>query len=262
MKTKTALITGATGGIGQEFTRILAQKGYRLILVGRDEKKLKQLVKTLQKSPTAHHYFVCDLGKEKDLISLTKNFPNVDLLINNAGFGDYGFYPTLSWEKQKQMIQVNVTALAYLCHFYLKGMIKKGKGQILNVASTAGTKPAPFTSNYVGTKAFVIQFSKSLSVALKGTDITVSCLLPGPTATEFWKKAGMWEKVKNEFHRFDKPKEVAKYGIYLLEKGKISGIYGPHNKAKQLIKDLLPEKVWFWLVRKYLLPKNFGLKNN
>lgn len=255
MKTKTALITGATGGIGQEFARILAQKGYRLILVGRDKKKLQQLFKTLQLDPTTHQYFVCDLSQEKDLLNLTKSYPAVDLLINNAGFSDYGFYPNLSWEKQKQMIQVNIVTLSYLCHFYLKGMVKKGNGQILNVASTGGTKPTPFTSIYTGTKAFVIQFSQSLALELKGTNIIVSCLLPGSTSTEFWQKAGMSAKVKGKLDRFDKPSEVAKYGIYLLEKSKISGIYGFRNKIKQLIKNFLPEKIWFWLIRRHMLPK-------
>lgn len=260
MKPKTALVTGATGGIGKEFARVLAQKGYRLILVGRDEKKLQRLIKTLKTNLAVHQYFVCDLSEEKDLASLTKSYPEVDLLINNAGFSDYGFYPNLSWERQKQMIQVNVTALTYLCHFYLKGMVKKGNGQILNVASTGGTKPGPFTTTYTGTKAFIIQFSQSLALELKGTNITVSCLLPGPTATQFWQKAGMSAKVKGKFDRFDKPSEVAKYGIYLLEKGEISGIYGFRNKIKQLIKNLLPEKVWFWLVRKHMLPRNLDLK--
>lgn len=260
MKTKTALITGATGGIGQEFARILSQKDYRLILIGRNEKKLQQLVKELSPNSKLHQYFVCDLSKEKDLLNLTKSYPAIDLLINNAGFSDYGFYPNLSWEKQKQMIQVNVVALSYLCHFYLKGMVKKGNGQILNVASTGGTKPAPFTSIYTGTKAFVIQFSQSLALELKGTNIIVSCLLPGPTSTEFWQKAGMSAKVKGKLDRLDKPSEVAKYGIYLLEKNKISGIYGFRNKIKQLIKNFLPEKIWFWLIRKHMLmlsKKNF-----
>lgn len=262
MKTKTALITGATGGIGQEFTRILAQKGYRLILVGRDEKKLRKLIKTLEKRSVEHQYFVCNLACEKDLIRLTKKYPKVDLLINNAGFDDYGFYPKLAWKKQKQMIQVNLIAPAYLCHFYLKSMMKEDKGQILNVASTAGTRSAPFHSTYVGTKAFLIQFSKSVAVSLKGTNITVSCLLPGPTAVaQFWKKANMWEKVKEGFDHFAKPSEVAKYGINLVEKGKISGVYGFKNKTKQLVKIFLPDKIWFWVVRKHMLPKNFNLKD-
>lgn len=194
------------------------------------------------------------------MLNLTKSYPQIDLLINNAGFGDYGFYPKLAWEKQKQMIQVNVMALAYLCHYYLRGMVKRGYGQILNVASTAGTKSAPFTSSYVGTKAFVIKFSESLALELKGTGVTVSCLLPGPTATGFWQEAGMLKKVKENIERFDKPSEVAKYGLNLLEKGEISGIYGFQNKIKQLIKNFLPEKIWFWLIRRHMLSKTINLK--
>lgn len=255
MKSKTALITGSTGGIGQEFVQILVQKGYQLILVDRNEKKLKQLIKTLQTTSKKHQAFLCDLSKEKDLLALTKKYPEVDVLINNAGLREYGLYPNLSWEKEKQIIQVNVIALAYLCHFYLKTMLKRGQGKILNVASTAGTKPAPFGSSYVGTKAFVIQFSKSLSLELKGTGVTVGCLLPGPTATVgFWQKAGMWEKVKKNFNHFDQPSKVARYGIRLLEKGEISGIYGYRNKIKQLIKNFLPDPIWFWLIRRHMLP--------
>lgn len=255
METKTALITGATGGIGREFAKILAQKGHQLILVAKDENKLQRLIKIIQKKHMTHQYFVCDLSCEKDLISLTKKHPQVDLLVNNAGFGDYGFYPELVWKNQKQMIQVNVIAVTYLCHFYLGAMLKKGRGQIINVSSTAGTHPAPFNSCYGGTKAFIIQFSKSLALELKGTNITVSCLLPGPTATQFWKKANMWKKVKEEFTHFDKPGAVAKYGIDLVEKRKTSGVYGFKNKAKQLIKNLLPEKVWFLIVRRHMLSK-------
>ena len=256
MKEKTALITGATGGIGQEFARILAQKGYRLILIGRNKKKLQQLIKTLPTSSLKIQSFVCDFSEENDLVNLTKKIPNVDLLINNAGFSDYGLYSDLSWEKQNKMIKVNINALAYLCHYYLKGMLKRGSGQILNVASTGGTKPSPFACCYTGTKAFVILFSQSLALELKGTNITVSCLLPGPTATEFWKEAGMSVKVEGKINNFDKPNEVAKYGVQLLEKGQISGIYGFHNRSKQIIKNLLPEKIWFLLIRRHMLPKN------
>ena len=147
---------------------------------------------------------------------------------------------------------VNIYAVFRLCHHYLKGMIARNYGRILNVASTAGMYPSPFCSTYAGTKAFVIQFSKSLSLELKGYNVAVSTLLPGPTATNFWEVANMSRKVEKSFRHFDSPREVAEFGINLMEQGKIAGVPGWKNRVKKIIKHYLPENVWCFIVRRHM----------
>jgi len=121
------------------------------------------------------------------------------------------------------------------------------------VASTAGMHPTPFLSTYAGTKAFVIQFSKSLALELHGYDVSVSTLLPGPTATNFWEVGNMSCKVEKSFKHFDSPREVAEFGIDLMETCKIAGVPGWENKVKRIIKHYLPEQLWNFMVRQHMV---------
>ncbi|GAB4353645.1 MAG: SDR family oxidoreductase [Candidatus Abyssubacteria bacterium] len=245
---RRALITGASSGIGEEMARILAKDGYQLMLVSRNGAKLARLAEEMESSS----YFVCDLSKESEVERLVQAHPETDVLVNNAGFAAYGQYHVLGWERQRDMIMVNVVALSRLCHHYLKGMLERDCGKILNVASTAGQAPAPYFSTYVGTKAFVIQFSKSLALETQKTNVTVSCLLPGPTATEFWRSADMIEKVREAMVSYQSPREVAQFGIRLMNKGGVSGVPGWTNKLKGIVRHYLPDRIWGRLVTNHM----------
>ena len=253
-KNKRALVTGATGGIGEQMARLLAIKAYDLILVARNEHKLEKISSEISATTRiACDYFVCDLSKEAEIEKLISAHPETDVLINNAGFARYGSFHLSPWETERAMMMVNVYALFRLCHHYLRGMMGRNSGRILNVASTAGLHAAPFFSTYAGTKAFVIQFSKSLALELQGYNVSVSTLLPGPTATNFWEVAQTAAKVEKRFKSFDSPREVAEFGIRLIEKNKIAGIPGWKNKVKSIIKHYMPETVWFYTIRRHML---------
>jgi hypothetical protein len=250
---RSVILTGATGGIGEHMARILAERDYKLILVARNRGKIEKLAKEIERGRgIGCDYFVCDLSKEGEIEKLIGAYPETDVLINNAGFSSYGFFNRSPWEVERDMLMVNVFAPLRLCHHYIKGMMTRNYGRILNVASTAGMYPAPFFSSYAGTKAFVIQFSKSLALELKKYNVSVSTLLPGPTATNFWQVAHMAAKVENSFKHFDNPRDVAEFGINLMEKCKICGIAGWKNRGKEILKRFMPEKVWCYLVRKHM----------
>jgi len=253
-KNKRALVTGATGGIGEQMARLLAARDYDLVLVARNEEKLGKISSAIKRDYRIRcDYFVCDLSKETEIERLLSTHPETDVLINNAGFARYGSFHRSHWETERDMIMVNIYALFRLCHHYLPGMMKGNYGRILNVASTAGLHAAPFFSTYAGTKAFVIQFSKSVALELQGYNVTMSTLLPGPTATNFWNVAQMASKVEKRVKSFDSPREVAEFGITLIEKNKIAGIPGWKNKAKEIIKHYMPETVWFYAIRRHML---------
>jgi uncharacterized protein len=191
---KTALITGASFGIGLELARIFASDNYNLVLAARTAAKLRQLASELEKAhgtrslilavdlsePGASSY-VLDQTKRADVV--------VDVLVNNAGFCQYGLFAESDLEECLRQIQLNVTALTHLTRLYLPGMIGRGSGRILNVASTAAFQASPLMAVYYATKAYVLHFSEAIANELRGTGVTVTCLCPGATATEFHKRA-------------------------------------------------------------------------
>jgi uncharacterized protein len=191
---KTALITGASFGIGLEFSRIFAREGYNLVLVARSPDKLRQLASELEKAHgTRSLILATDLTQPGApayvLDQTTRADIQIDVLVNNAGFGQYGFFADNDLEDCLRQIQLNVTTLTHLTHLYLPAMIERKNGGILNVASTAAFQPGPLMAVYFATKAYVLHFSEALANELDGTGVTVTCLCPGPTATEFQKRA-------------------------------------------------------------------------
>lgn len=250
---RKALVTGASGGIGEHLCGELARRGYSLVLVARRKDKLEELAGKLRRENNIGcEYFVCDLSKEAEVEELIKTYPDIDVLINNAGFGMYGFFQDMPWPRTRELLAVNILSPLRLAHHYLPGMINRRYGRILNVASTAGLRATPFLSAYCGTKAFMVQFSKSLALEMNDKNVRISCLLPGPTATGIWETANAGEKVKDTIASFDDPRDVASFGIDLMESGLISGIPGLRNKIKQLIKSLLPEKIWFYAIKRHM----------
>jgi short-subunit dehydrogenase len=185
-----ALITGASSGIGREFAKLLAHKGYDLILVARDEDKLNTLKKELN---TNIKTITVDLSIEDNCKKLYAENPDIDLLINNAGFGDCGNFTNTSLDKEISMINTNITAYHILTKLYLIDMKKVNKGHILNVASIAGFMPGPLMATYYATKSYVVRLSEGIREELKkeNSNVKISILCPGPVKTNFSKVANV-----------------------------------------------------------------------
>ena len=187
----TALLTGASAGIGREFARQLANRARAIVLIARREQRLNELREELRNRNaqlTIHTRVVdlCDKSQIDDLVSwLEQNKIDIDLLINNAGLGDYGAVATSDIERDDRIIQVNVAALTFLTRQLLPGMIERRRGAILNVSSSAGFLPIPGMGIYSATKAYVNSFTEALRSELHKTGVSVTALCPGPVHTEF-----------------------------------------------------------------------------
>lgn len=195
MSVETVLITGASSGIGRELARSFAADGARLVLVARKRQALQTLADELRQSHKTHsEVLTADLAQpaapSRLYEHLQANGTRVDVLVNNAGFGAQGPFAELPLERQLAMVQVNVTALMHLTRLFLPAMIERGRGGILNVASTAGFQAGPGMAVYYATKAFVLSFSEAIAEEVKGRGITVTAVCPGPTKTNFAEAAG------------------------------------------------------------------------
>jgi len=191
---KTALVTGASSGIGLELARIFAREGYNLVLVARNADRLRQLASELEKAHGARSLILAtDLTEPGAaayvLDQTTRAGLQLDVLVNNAGFGQYGLFAENDLEECLRQIQLNVTTLTHLTRLYLPGMIERKSGRILNVASTAAFQPGPLMAVYFASKAYVLHFSEALANELNGSGVSVTCLCPGATVTEFHKRA-------------------------------------------------------------------------
>ncbi len=185
----TALITGASSGIGEEFARQLAARGYELALVARREDRLRELAERL---PTKADVVPCDLASEApDLHGKVEELGvHVDLLVNNAGFGLRGRFSDLPAERQAEMVRVNCEAVVTLTSAFLPGMLDRNRGGMITVASTAGMQPLPYETVYGATKAFALNFTEALHAELRGTGVKVLAVNPGPVHTEWQQVAG------------------------------------------------------------------------
>lgn len=231
---KTALITGASGGIGMELAKIHASKGNHLVLVARNLKKLEQLKSEIENEHTVNVMLV-----KKDLSladaalevyqEVSKQKIQIDYLINNAGFGDYGWFYKTNWEKEQQMINLNITALTQFCKLYLPEMVKRGSGKIMNVASTASFQPGPGMAVYYATKAYVLHFSEALHSEVRKKGVTVTALCPGATESGFSAAADMEDSKLFKGKKLPSSAEVARYGYKAMMKGKPVAIHGLMN---------------------------------
>lgn len=229
-----ALITGASSGMGRDMAKILSQKGYDLILVARDEKKLEEVKKQLK---TETKIVVMNISKEENCKKIYEENKNIDILINNAGFGDCGHFEETSLDKDIQMIHTNIIAYHILTKLYLKEMIKKDSGKILNVASIAGFMPGPLMTTYYSTKNYVVRFSESIREELrrKKSKVQISILCPGPVDTNFNKVADVEFALKGLSSEY-----VAKYAINKFFKGKFYIVPGWKIKLARIGVKLAP----------------------
>jgi short-subunit dehydrogenase len=194
----TALVTGASGGIGEAFARQLAAQGKDLILVARSEEKLHSLARELAAAHGVRtHVIVADLARHDSASALYAEIErlglDVDLLINNAGYARAGAFAELALDEQADMIRLNVNTLVELSRLYLPAMRGRGWGGIINVASNAAFQPVPYLAVYAATKAFVLSFSEALAEEVARDGVSVMALCPGATATGFQERAGAWE---------------------------------------------------------------------
>ena len=193
---KTALITGASSGIGRELARIAAKDGREVVLVARRIERLEELARELtQNFGVTAHSVAADLGDPASpariFREVTERIGEVDLLVNAAGLGVHGFFADTVLEKELGTIRVNVRALTEMTKLFLPAMLRRRRGVILNLASTAAFQPGPLMAVYYATKAYVLSFTEALAEELHGTGVTATALCPGPTVTEFQKHAGM-----------------------------------------------------------------------
>ncbi|MBI5215308.1 MAG: SDR family oxidoreductase [Ignavibacteriae bacterium] len=249
----TALITGASSGIGLELAKVFARNGHNLVLVARDEQRLTLVAEELK----AIHDITCqvisyDLSLPTSAGDLYRVLQakeiTVEVLVNNAGFGTWGKFWELDEEKEKSEMNLNMVNLALLTKYVLREMIARGEGKIMNVASVAAFLPGPKMSVYYATKAFVRSFSEALSEEVKGTGITVSTLCPGPTETEFQHHAGManMHLLKSVFMM--NANSVAESAYAGMIEGKRIIIPGVLNKLLVFCIRFLPQKILLAIV--------------
>lgn len=242
-----ALITGATNGIGYELARLFAADGYQLVIVARDSDELDRTTMELSAqygvniTPIAIDLF--DRQNAHQLFQMVQEKGiSIDVLVNNAGQGVYGKFQDTELERELNIMDLNMGSLVILTKLFLKPMLEKGNGKILNLASIASKLPGPWQAVYHGTKAFVLSFSEAIRSELEGTGITVTALMPGPTDTDFFNKADMQDSkmVQDESSLAD-PAKAAADGYKALMEGRDKVISGFKNKAQVAMGNMMPD---------------------
>ncbi len=251
---KTTLITGASGGIGKEFAKIFAKEKYNLVLVARSEEKLNCIAKELENQYKVKvMVLIEDLSKPNSALKIYTKLKeekiNIDVLINNAGFGTYGNFLNEDLQTITEMINLNITTLTEMALLFLKEMKERDSGKILNVASIAAFQPLPRFAVYAATKSYVLHFTEALRYELKKTNIIVSSLCPGPTSTGFAQRANA-EKL-NLFKNEMSSQVVAQIGYQGLMKNKMTIIPGFQNKLV-LLSRIIPKKLLLKIADKML----------
>ncbi len=245
---KTALITGASVGIGYELAREFARGGYDLILSARNQQKLDEVAAEMTSLGAKAEVVIADLARPEAPVELAEKLAGrpIDVLVNNAGFGAIGRFDAIELSVQLEMIQVNVTALVHLTHLLLPPMIARGSGGILNVASTAAFQAGPFMAIYYASKAFVLSFSEALAEEYGKAGLRVSALCPGPTRTEFRKRAKIEEKAgpggKSTMPSMSAA-DVAKAGFSGFERGQRIVVPGMVNKLAVNAERFFPRRM-------------------
>ena len=238
----TTLITGASSGIGEAFARKLAARGHNLMLVSRSDEKLMMMCNEIGRSQNIRvEYFAIDLSEpdapERLFEETRRRELEIDLLINNAGFGSMGDFATRDLDRELNMIDLNIRSLVELTHRFLQPMRQKKSGAIMNVASTAGFQPVPFMATYAATKAFVLSFSEALWEENRTYGIKVMALCPGVTETNFFEASRMQRPPARTSQT---PEEVVEVGLRALARGKGSVISGWTNRLMVETERVVP----------------------
>ena len=229
-----ALITGASSGIGRDMAKYLSRLGYDLVVVARNKEALEELKKELK---TNVEVIAMDLSKSENCYNLYDQIKDVDILINNAGFGEFGNFVDTNLKKEISMIETNITALHILTKLYLKDMVEKDKGHIMNVASIAGFMPGPLMATYYASKNYVVSLTRAIDKELKKkkSNVKLSLLCPGPVNTNFNNVANVKFKAKGLSSEY-----VAKYAIDKMLKNKFMIIPGFWIKCTKFFAKIMP----------------------
>ena len=243
-KNQTALITGASSGIGLELANVFARNGYDLVLVARREDKLLALQSTLEARYGIRAKVLCaDLSEPNapgELFdALQEEKVTIDILVNNAGFATYGEFAQTDLDTELQLLQVNIAALTHLTKLFLPPMLERKRGKILNVASIAAFQPGPLMAVYYASKAYVLSFSEALSEELDGSGVSVTCLCPGTTTSGFQERAAM-QSSKLVQGALMSAATVANRGYRALMRGQRVSVPGTKNRLFTLAPRILP----------------------
>lgn len=245
-RNKYALITGGTSGIGYELAKLFASDGYSLILVARMEDRLQQVTDEFKQlgvevTPVAKDLFKD--GAAQEVYEEVKEMGIlVDVLVNDAGQGEHGKFVETDLQRQLDIIHLNVISLVTLTRLFTADMVARGTGKILQIGSIVSKTPAPYLAVYAASKAFVLSFSEALSYELKDTGVTMTCLMPGRTDTDFFHKAQM-EDTKEYQKNLADPADVAKEGYEALMKGDIRVVAGAMNKMMMGMLNATPDSM-------------------
>jgi uncharacterized protein len=221
---ETALVTGASSGIGEQFARQLSDRGYRLVLVARRTDRLEQIAAQL---PTQADVIGCDLAREAaDVPARVEALDGaIDLLVNNAGFGHRGRFLESDAAKDAEMVRVNCEAVVILTRAFLPAMVERGRGGVITVASTAGMQPVPYESVYAATKAFALNFTDALHAELRGSGVRILAVNPGPVPTE-WREVAGYDESTNVMPGEISAEQVVHEALAAYDKGRRSIIPG------------------------------------
>lgn len=259
-KRKTVLLTGASSGIGRALAHEFSKEGYDIIGVGRDQQQLEELSHNLKQKHGIEVFTISkDLARDgaaQELYEEVKKFGRtINILVNDAGLGQRGKFVDIPFEKYSELIHLNVLSLTHLTTLYLKEMVERNEGRILQLGSVAGFQPGPLLAVYHATKAYVVSLSEALATELNdmGSDVTVTCLCPGPTDTKFFSRADMEDT--NVVHHKDKmmqqPEEVAEGAYKALMDGERLFIPGATNKVMTFIRRAIPKSMQANMQKKF-----------
>jgi short-subunit dehydrogenase len=258
-KGETALITGATSGIGRELAHCFANDGYNVILVARTQEDLEVLAQELTVAYGVKAYGIAvDLmvagNAEKLYRDIKDDGIQVDVLVNDAGQGVWGKFVETDLQKELDIIQLNINATVILTKLFLKEMVARNSGKILQLASTSSKAPTPLLAVYAGTKAFIYNFTQGLINELKDTNVTMTALLPGPTETDFFNKAGAENTVMVQEGDLADPADVAKDGYDALQNGDSKIVSGMKNKIQTTMGNVMTDESVAEMYRKQTNP--------
>jgi short-subunit dehydrogenase len=252
---EVALITGASSGIGEQFARQLSERGHELILVARREDRLRKLAGEL---PTTAHVIACDLAKEAEKLEgrVSKLGVDVDLLVNNAGFGVRDRFLSESAERQAEIVRVNCEAVVTLTHAFLRPMVERGRGGVITVASTAGMQPLPYEAVYGASKAFALNFTEALHMEYRATGVRILAVNPGPVPTEWQQVAGYDESGAEMMPGQIEADQVVREALRSYEKGRRSMVPGRFFRNFMRVNSVTPRAVKLRVSERMYRPKS------
>jgi short-subunit dehydrogenase len=250
-----ALVTGASSGLGADFARELARRGASLTLVARREDRLRMLQGELSAAGAEAEVVVLDLNDpaapDRLLAAATERRRPVDVLVNNAGFGLYGPFSTIDWERERAMLELDLIVPVHLTKLFLPGMLERRAGWILNIASIGAYQPSPLYASYSAAKSFILNFTEALSYELRGSGVVATARSPGVVATQFLQVSGQRATRYQRLAMMDSP-TVTRIGVEAMLKGRPSLVPGRLNAASVWSNRLLPRRVSAALARRLM----------